>query len=181
MLIRKILFFITMCFLYGCSDPRSEREKVRDHILMQFTKKMKSKELYAAGIGSGCSKDGKDNINLLDITFDYPYVLDIYASRKLIVESTEILLGLINSDPDHAQFFENFPARADIIMISIIGQAPNNGCDYIRSVSLIKGKVSYNTDDPTGKVMPYLNVHEETYEEAKRILGDGGFNPLSRA
>jgi|GEM_PF-1314320 len=170
MLIRQLLFFITMCFLYGCSDPRSEREKVRDKIFVQFLKQMNNKNLYAAGLGGGCTTDEKTN--LLDVTFDYPFVLDIDTSRRLIVESTETLLDLINSDVSNAQFFENFPAQVDIIMISIIGQAPDNGCDYIRSVSVIKGKVSYNTDDPTGKIMPYLKVHKETYEEAKKILSN---------
>jgi hypothetical protein len=172
MLTRTILAIVTICFLYGCSDSRREREKVRDHILMQFKKQMKGKELYAVGIGSGCSKDGKNKINLLDITFVYPYVLDIKTSRNLIVESTETLLDLINSDPTHAQFFENFPAQANILMVSIIGEASDCGCDYIRTVGVIKGEVSYDTDDPTGKVMPYLNVHEETYEEAKKMLSN---------
>jgi hypothetical protein len=170
MLIRKMLFFITMCSLCSCSDPRDEREKVRDRIFVEYAKKMKSKNLFVAGLGGGCTKDNKTNC--IGVTFDYPFVLDIDTSRRLIVESTETLLDLINSDVSNAQFFENFPAQVDIIMISIIGQAPDNGCDYIRSVSVIKGKVSYNTDDPTGKIMPYLNVHEESYEEAKKILSN---------
>jgi len=170
MLIRTILAIVMMSSLFDFIDPRSEREKMRDRIFMEFTKKMKSKHLYAAGLGGGCTKD--DKTNLMGVTFVYPYVLDIKTSRKLIVESTETLLDLINSDPAHAHFFENFPAQVDILMVSIIGEAPDCGSDYIRTVGVIKGEVSYDTDDPTRKVMPFLNVHEETYEEAKKVLAN---------
>jgi hypothetical protein len=164
----QLLYILIMSSLFSFVDPRSEREKVRDKIFSQFVKQMKTKNLYAAGLGGGCTID--DKTNLLDVTFDYPFVLDINTSRKLIVESTETLLNLINSDLTNEKFYESFPAQVDIIMITIIGQKSEIECDYIRSVDVIKGKVYYDTDDRTSKVMRLIVVHEETYEEAKKIL-----------
>ena len=168
MLLRSFLCSLVLCFLYGCSDPRSEREKVRDRILVQFSKQMQKKGLYAAGLGGGCSISKK--INLMDVTFDYYNVMNIESARRLIVESANALLTLINSDTSNEVYFEEFPARVDILLISIIGQIPDSKRDYIGSVSVIKGKVYYCTDDPTGKVMPFLDVHKETFEEAKSLL-----------
>jgi len=167
-LTHTILAIITMCSLYSCSDPRDEREKVRDRIFVEYAKKMKSKDLFVAGLGGGCTKDNKTNC--IEVTFDYPFILNIDTSRKLIVESTETLLNLIKSDPANEKFYESFPPNIDILMISIIGQKGAIECDYIRSVDLMKGKVSYETDDHTSKVMRLIVVHEETYEEAKKIL-----------
>ena len=168
MIFRMVLYCLLSCFLYCCSDPRSEREKVRDHVLVQFSRQMQKKNLYAAGLGGGYSINNK--INLMDVTFNYYEVMDIETARTLIVESTNELLDLINIDIKNKEFFEVFPTNVDTLSISIIGQMPESSRDYIRLVSVIKGRVYYCTDDPTRKIMPFIDVHEETFEEAKNIL-----------
>jgi len=167
-LLRLVLCSLILCFLSGCSDPRCEREKVRDRILIQFSKQMQKKGLYAAGLGGGCTINKK--INLIDVSFDYDEVMDLDSARKLIVESTKHLLDLINSDGNIKEYFEVFPVDVDILSISIMGQIPDSSRDYIRLVFVLKGIVYYYTDDPAGKVMPFLDVHEETFEEAKKIV-----------
>ena len=168
----NLVIFICLA-LFGCSDPRSEREKLRDLTLNQLAKEMQKKNLYAVGSGGGCTRDKK--INLISIVFHYKQVLSIETARKLMVESADTLLTLINSNPSSKEYFEVFPPPVDVICICITGITPSpENASEIRGILLIKGKLYYNVEDksPLPRPGPVLMVHEETYEEAKNILSN---------
>ena len=164
-----ICFF---CFLFGCNDPRSEREKLRDSILNQLAKQMQKKGLIAIGSGGGCTLDKK--INLISMTFTYQKVMNMPEARELIVECIQTLLDLMNANPDNNQYFEKFPATEDIMLISILGQTCPTDLQCVEVVKIIKGTIYYNINHPLphlGHI--YLTLKEESLEEAQKILKSG--------
>lgn len=162
------MFCIFSCFFCGCEDPRSATDKIREEIISQFEKEMKKKDLYAVGTGGGC-KDEK--INLITVSFDYPAVMDLQLSRELIVTSLNVLIRIVNSNPRYSEHFEKYPVSIDIIHLCVVGRKSEKvEKNYVRTVSNFKGIINYRVETP--KIGPYKTVHEETYEEAKKIVSE---------
>jgi hypothetical protein len=168
MISRLIIFICACCFFFGCSDSRSITDMVSDRILCQLAKEMKKKGLIAIGSGGGCTIDKK--INDISMTFAYGKVLSLNHARELMVESIQILLKLINSNPDNKQYFEHFPAPVEIIVISILSEPCPTDPECVEAVSILKGKIYYDVNHPIPHIAPYLTLKEESFEEALKIV-----------
>ncbi|MCH9626361.1 MAG: hypothetical protein S4CHLAM123_15580 [Chlamydiales bacterium] len=168
------VILVLLLFICGCSDSRSECDKISGRILSQLAKQMRKENLRAVGSGGGCTTDKK--INLVSMVFNYEKILDINTARSLIVKSAETLLNLISAHAEYENAFETFLNPIDIMYICIIGETPEgNNSKEIGGLQLIKGKIYYLIDNykPFPREDgPLLTVHEETFEEAKRILED---------
>jgi len=135
---------------------------------------MKGKGLRAAGIGGGCTIEGK--INLMGVTFDYEKVMTLEEARELIVECSTELLRMVNSDPKAAQYFETFPVKENIFRIGIIGETPDAVRDHVRVVSISGGEIIYYADDlEKGESMSII-VLKESFAEAQEIVNRKTFN-----
>ena len=170
-LILALIMFTCSCSLY---HGRSKIDRVSDRILNQFAKKMNKEEgLYTVGFGGG-QEDGK--ISLIEISFKIDQVLTLEEGRKLIVNSINELLDIINNNPKNEQFFKEFPASSEIVWISIFGSPPKNlNSNQIEVVSFRGSSIAYRKEGPNGRYAPYVEVHEETFEEAERALSEHGF------
>lgn len=171
MLYRFAVLIVLFALASGCNDTRCKPDKVSGRILAQFSKQMQKKGLSAVGKGGGCSRDTK--IYLISITLDYYEEMDIQSARRLIVESTQTLLNLINSDPKNKEYFEQFPAKVNTVFLAIIGQPQKNiNSDYIFIVDIINGILYYKIDIEKSPSSPFTTIHQETFEEAQRILAE---------
>lgn len=169
MISKLIIYLCFFCFLLGCQDPRSEREKVRDRILNQLAKQMQKKGLIAIGSGGGCTLDRK--INLISMVFTYQKVMNMPEARELIVECIQTLLNLMNANPDNKQYFEKFPATENIMSIAILGQKCQTDLNCVEVVNIIKGTIYYNIYHPFPEFREiYLTLKKESFEEAQKIL-----------
>lgn len=172
---------LIICFLFfslsGCKDSRSEIDKISDHFLCQLAKQMRTKGLIAIGSGGGCTIDKK--INLISMTFEFKNILTLDQARQLLVESVQALLILMNEDPSKKKYFESFPVSEKIISISIFGEECPNDLECIDAVSIIKGKVYYYANNPMIRYSPYLDLKEETFEEAQKIVALQATQPLN--
>lgn len=166
MILRLILLNFFGLLFIGCVDPKSEREKYSHHIIAEFAKQMQKDDLYVAGYGGGCTVEKKTN--LVDVSFDYDGIMNIESSRALIVACINNLLNIINSNLESKNYFVKFPVTIELINVSIIGRSQNNMNNYIKMVMVLKDRVYYYIDDPEKKIMPFMKVHEETFEEAER-------------
>ncbi|MCH9626360.1 MAG: hypothetical protein S4CHLAM123_15570 [Chlamydiales bacterium] len=167
MRLTTLLVFVSC--LIGCSDSRSECDKISGRILSQLAKQMRKENLRAVGSGGGCTTDKK--INLVSMVFNYDKILDIKTARSLIVKSTDVLLSIIDKNK---QYFDPLLNYIDVVYVSIIGETPNEPQE-IWGVKIVKGKVYYNIENYKPFPQedgPLLTVHKETFEEAKRILED---------
>jgi len=167
MILRMLLLGLIICCSYSCSDSRSSRDKWSDKILVAFAKNMKGKGLSAAGIGGGCTLQNK--INLMSVTFDYEKVMTLEEARELIVECSNELLRMVNSDPEAAQYFENFPIEVDILGVGIIGKTSESENDNIKFVFTKNDRIVFIIDDgKKGGTKP--NDYEESFAEAQEII-----------
>ena len=171
MIFKLVIYTCLFCCLFGCNDPRSEREKLRDHMLNQLAKQMKEKGLIAIGSGGGCTLDKK--INLISMMFIYKKVMSMQEARCLIVECAETLLERMNANSDNDRYFEHFPVPVDIIMISILGEQCPTDLNCVEVVSILKGKITYAINHPIPHIAPYLDLKKESFEEAQKILESG--------
>lgn len=115
------------------------------------------------------------NFFLIDISFDVDKVLNIENARELIVYSSASLLDIINNNSGYEKYFETMPIPLDLIRISIFGKdLENKDTDFVRIVSIVNGEVSYDIENeiPPKEIpfSPLITIHEETLEEAQRIL-----------
>ncbi len=168
MISRLVIYICFFCFLFGCSDPRSETDKVSDRMLCQLAKHMEKKGLIAIGAGGGCTIDKK--INLISMTFMYQKVMSMNEARELIVECANILLESMNANPDNRRYFEHFPAPVDIIQVGILGKQCPTDLNCVEVVSILKGNITYAINHPMPHIAPYLNLKKESFEEAQKIL-----------
>ena len=172
----KLILFISIIYLApcGCTNDLSEKDRVSHQILYQFTNQMKKEGLDAIGLGGG-SNHGK--INLIDICFNIQQVMDISSARKLMVCSIKKLLNIINSNEEFCANFEKLPVTEDVFHISIIGltQKPDI-CNFVQIVTLVNGKIYYEIHNEKPSFPPFTTIHEETFEEAKRILVESAEN-----
>lgn len=167
LIVSSFLFCLFCCFMF----QNNEREKVRSNIVAKFSQQMKREKLFIEGSGGGCNVDKK--INLISVAFRYNKEIDIAIARKLIVNSVDFLLNLINSDLDNENYFEKFPFPVNQIDISI--QALGSEIKKSNSIDLVcilNGVVRYAIDDNIPEHRPYFTVHRETFEEAQKIVSD---------
>jgi len=129
---------------------------------------MKGKGLRAAGIGGGCTVEGK--INLMSVTFDYEKVMTFEEARNLIVDCSNELLKMVNADSKAARYFEVFPIKEEIIRIAIISKAPVVARDHIRLVFISGGEIIYYADDLEKGERMSIIVLKEPFAEAKEIV-----------
>ena len=96
--------------------------------------------------------------------------MSINEARELLVESVQTLLNLIDANPENSKYFEYFPPRVGVILISILGETCPQDLNCIEVVKIINGKVYYKINHPIPHVAPYLTIQEESFEEAQQIV-----------
>lgn len=166
----KLIFCAFLLLIFcECNDGkmRSDLDRRSDSIIIKFDRHVRKYGFYAVGSG-GSVNDEK--ITSVDISFNINEVMDLKTARKHIVFLVNALVDQINTNPTNSNYFEKFPVDRNIVKISILGKTPESSIDHIVHVFWLpsRNKIYYSTDDPV--VMPFLDVHEETFEEAEAIL-----------
>lgn len=172
MLIRNLFLFLSLCLTYSCTQPSTEdyfddeRRKVVHHALKNFIISMKEKGFYAAGIGEGINhKTGKQNY--LGVTFDTEKLPNVDFARRLEVEALQDFLNYINSEEGIKDFVAEYPYPIKFVRIAFISQNPEKG---LFSVSNFEDDLYYRKNDPEEPIGPSIEVHQESYEDALKIL-----------
>ena len=162
-----------LLILSGCHLGLSPSDKVRHKLISQFIKKMEPFDLIALGRG-GREIDGK--IGSIGVTFKLHKVMSLAEAREYIVLATDCLLATVNSNPDNAKDFLEFPITAQSVDISIIGEPSPEAEDVVTNVSNMNGKILYRKADLLVSPVTSEEIQRETYEEAKlqvqNTLGD---------
>ncbi len=127
------------------------------------------KDLYLTGYGGALMHDVKE----LALHFDAFECLNLEEARKLYVEMTETYLDYINEDEAIRPFLHNYPFTIKNLKIMITffdhsGNYQDNGCIALIFRVLKTSQVFYCAYDSEKK--DFVDVHEEPYEEAKRIV-----------
>lgn len=154
---------------YSIFKPTSDDyEKLADEITAKTAKKLKAeKDLILVGTGGRMM----DDIKMMGMAFEYHKIVNIEEARKLLVYCIEEYLYAINSNKKIQPCLHNYPFTAKNIEIEIYIRNPdgsNVSLNEIKVAAATGGEMSYYVDYPEKHTIKA--IHEETYEEALRIL-----------
>lgn len=146
----------------------SELDYTSNQVMVDFAKKMQEKGLHACGLGG---REDKGKIMDFKLSFQYGHVLDVPSARRLIVETISLFVEEINKNEAVRKYLYRYPFTSNDVIVSIL---PNYSilndkeCSSSVIVRAYLGRISYCVDDET--VMPLHHLHDETFEEAVKIL-----------
>ena len=161
------VFFALMC---GCSQIE-DYEVLADGVINQTTNQLeKEKDLFCVGTGGRMMGD----IQLLRITFQYFHLVNLEESRELLVYAIQTFLKNSNENKKIRPYLHNYPFTTKNIEITIWilqpdGHYPPQG--DIKCIYLEDGTLKYELVAPE-KFTPRPVLHEETYEEALKVLAE---------
>lgn len=161
-----LLILQNLCFSMSRQPYEiSELDYTSNQVIVDFAKKMQKKGLHACGLGG---REDKGRIMDFKVTFQYDKVLDVSTARKLVVETILLLVEEINNNEAVRKYLYHYPFTSEDVIVAILPDCSKLGAeedvDFVR-VSAHLGQISYY-----GKENPYVDLHEETFAEAKQTL-----------
>lgn len=172
----KYLLYILLLILFGCSrfdqlgntSRLSDDELIVDELLAKTASYLK-KEKGLEPMGSGGRMLQK--IKMLELAFIYKQPLDIEDGRKLLVETVETFVDIINNDKRIHPYLNNYPFEPKNVEIRILIQKqdlsllePGKLC----LLTAINGGCRYDVNDITTDQLK--TIYEETFVEAQKKL-----------
>ena len=153
-------------------------EEMAKQITTETAKKIYSKYKIDP-IGSGGSM--MDDVKVLALSFNCYDILSIESSRELVVNCVEQYLVTVNNNKEIRPYLHNYPFTEQNIDLTIFFY---QGADFkdaipgqVSCASALNGKIFYHTKDPEDEYK-LETLHQETYEEALRIVKEQGrLNP----
>ena len=158
--------------LYSCTEPLSKVDKQMNHVTWEFSKRIWEEEnLSLYYFGGGAPEGCMDHLSLgYKARKDIPYTIE--EARELYVKCVEKLLRYINEEYTAIHpCLCKYPADIENLQFGIIftnanGQILKDGSPAY--VFNCKHRICYRKQQKG--VDGYLDLHEETYEEALRIV-----------
>jgi hypothetical protein len=173
MLTKYLFLSLSLFFVYSCAEQsqetlfKRERDKRVHNALSGFTTAMLKKGIYAVGLGEGIDhSNGKQNY--IGVTFNIEKLPSVDFARKIEVETIQECLRYINHEEGIKDYIAEYPYPLKFIRIGFISHHPQEG---LFSVSNCENELIYRKDGPE-QPGPSIIVHEESYEEAVRILAE---------
>lgn len=176
-LLYSAAFFLIFGLCSSMSRPSfelSELDSCSNQVIVDFAKKMQAKGLRACGLGGR-----EDNGKLMDfqVSFQYGQALDVPSARRLLMETAILFLEEVNHNEKVQKYLVHYPFTPYDVIISILpgfGITDKKERDSSVHVRSQLGRISYYiTNDP---VKPWVDLCEETFEEALKILQDEDMN-----
>jgi hypothetical protein len=150
--------------MLGKNFEISELDYTSNQVIVDFAKKMQKKELHACGLGG---REDKGKVMDFEVVFQYGKVLDIPTARGLIVETILLFVDEINNNEAVRKYLHHYPFTPHDVIVAILpdcSSSDEEDSDFVRTSAQL-GRISYY-----GKKNPYVDLHEETFEEARKIL-----------
>ncbi len=179
----KPLTLLTLLLIINSCTPVKEEEtkkryiEISNEINAELIKKVaKEKNLKIQGTGGSMM----ENVEMIGLDFSSEKPFSIEQARKLIVDVTEELLQVYNSNEQIRPFLANYPFNSINvhIMISFQTRSSQNENDNIVFVYTKNGSIFY-CDYDTEKER-YKEVFQETYGDAlKKIWNEDQQQPSS--
>ncbi len=160
---------LSCCEIPNHTSPRYV--KLSDEVLYQTAQQLeKEKDLLAIGTGGQMMGD----IQLARISFQYFHLVNLEESRELLTYAIQTFLKNINENKKIRPYLHTYPFTTKNIEVTIWiyqadGKYPPQG--NIQCLELENGILKYELLAPT-KFADWPILHEETYEEALKILDE---------
>lgn len=171
----RILLILLTAFIWSCSLSSNHHLPKSDltsyDLIGRFGKEMNKRYGMCISATGGGSDKG---IWLMTIYFDlYRPIRTKEEARRLIVDVTESFLARVNESQEIRPFLKSYPFTSKNLDISILAFESTNRKDTfypnIDTVSIVEGKVEFDTRDPIN-TKRYLTTEFEPYEETLAIV-----------
>jgi hypothetical protein len=159
-----VLFLLFPVLLVANQEYISLSHKISDQFVKDYSKRT---GVNITGSGGGMM----DDIDLICLTFEGRQRLDVSGARRLYVDGVEDLLSRYNTSKIVRPYLHNFPFTIDNLRFMLgfeDGYGKHLASGFVALVLCANGKIYYCYYDPG--VDELLDLHEETYEEALRIV-----------
>lgn len=173
LVIKMIVYLLCLPFLMmSCqrNEPISEKEKIKYRVLNEVINQLKDQhQLSLGGFGAEGSEKG---YQLLGLNFDLYGVISKDEGRKMLVESVDLMLNVINQDKELQPYLLEKPFTSkNVDLVFFVKRKNGEDVFYpdIRIFSACGGRISYLTESPEQE-FGYYTEEEETFEEARRIV-----------
>jgi hypothetical protein len=162
--------FILIVLTFGCAQ-NPNYEVLANRVIKQTAEQLRlEKDLRAIGTVGQMMGD----IQLLGIEFYYYHLVNLSEARELLVYASQVFLKNINENKEVRPYLHNYPFTLKNIDVTIFVSQPN-GQDPpqgdIEIITLRSDKIIYKLTAPS-EFAPWPVLHEETYEEALKIVGE---------
>ncbi len=152
------------------STSNVDYEKIADKITYETARKIERQtSLHICGVGGG-SLSGQ--LRKLNMSFECRKELNMEQGRKLVLYCVNEYLSAINANKEIRPNLIHFPFTPEDVEIDIFIQKPDRSDVPIGSLSVVSevdGKVIYKVHEPDPIIL--RRVHEETFEEALKLVG----------
>lgn len=156
-------------FMSSKDKPKTDTES--DLVVIRAADELTRKYGFKlVGIGGGTNLENKIHTISMSLQLNHP--LSIEEARKMMVDSTSILLSKINNNDDIRSLLAVYPFPIENISIAFFLNRSNGDELYhpnIDLVGLCVGKIDYSSSDAADF---YIRHHQlkESYEDAVRIV-----------
>ena len=180
---RYVYLVIVILSLSACNNSPPiksyeipEHEKIADRITARTVQKIEAETgLRLMGIGGGMM----NQVRMMAISFEQLGEITMEQGRELVIYCMNEYLSAINGSEEIRPFLVHYPFITKDIQIDIYIRKQDRrevSIGTLCVVGAIKGKLQYDIKQPG---LPSLRqVHEETYDEAVKILETAG--PLQK-
>lgn len=173
---RYLLFFILLLNACHAPSPRGNQdqnyEKIADKITAITAQKIEAQTgLHLMGVGGGAI----DKIRKLNMSFQHFGEITLDQGRELLIFCINEYLTAVNSNEEIRTHLIHYPFTPKDIQIEIFINQENHKDVPIGALSVIceiDGILKYKTRQPDPIILH--KIHEETYEEAVKILETQG-------
>jgi hypothetical protein len=169
-MIKHYLLLILSILLPSCGLGRSYVD-MSNSIVGRYSKEAKKKygfDVFATG-GRMC-----ESVECVFISYSSNQKLNVAQTRELFVEIEEELIRKYNENEEIRPYLDNFPFTSNNIELSLTFfdksyEFMSDG--FVAYAVIIKGIIYYSTDShDSTRGNPLVDLHEEPYEEALRIV-----------
>ena len=172
MIFKLITSSICLLSLFGgtmkANDP-VPYDKIANQITNNSSDRLRKKyRMNIIGVKSGMMHC----VNLMGIHFQVNRALSKEEARAIIVDCAKSFLADINQNESIRPFLKVYPFDLKHIEIIIFINTPDNGTFYhpdLSVVSVVDGKIGYDTNDPDHKYR-YKLEETESFEDALKIV-----------
>jgi hypothetical protein len=173
---KQLFLLILLVSLSSCrylsGNEVSEKTRVRHRIMKQATEKIQNR--YGVKL-SQISESSQPMFELIGLGFNHRGPLSKEEIRRIVVESTEILINEMNASEEWRPYLEEwgrYPCSNREASIVLFVLRKDGGELYHPDISVSasrKGVVDYRTDDPND-CYRYFEKTVEPYEVALAIV-----------
>lgn len=134
----------------------------------KFVKTLAPKGFYMVGYGGALNHETGKHKKISIVLGTQTEIYGIGAARTLLVETITEFLNYINSREEIKQYLANVPFTVENIHVSIIFDNAQPG--EIVDIKNCGQNLYYNMRNIDPNVIQWVEIGEETFEEAKTIL-----------